>query len=87
MLEEARRLLRRMAERTDVRALRQGFATALLECGEVDTQVARLLGHADTMVPRRPYTHAYEKRDVAGIGRSSMRSSVGPFRSDVVGKW
>lgn len=53
--------------RLDVKALRHSFATALLEGGEVDTQVARLLGHADTTVTRRVYTHAYEKGDVAGV--------------------
>jgi integrase len=51
----------------DVKALRHSFATALMEGGEVDTQVARLLGHADTTVTRKVYTHAYEKTDVRGV--------------------
>jgi site-specific recombinase XerD len=53
--------------RLDVKALRHSFATALMEGGEVDTQVARLLGHADTTVTRKVYTHAYEKTDVGSV--------------------
>jgi integrase len=40
-------------------AFRHTFATALIEGGEVDTQVARLMGHADTTVTRRIYAHAF----------------------------
>ena len=53
--------------RLEIKALRHSFATALLEGGEGDTEVARLLGHADTTVTRRVDTHAYEKSDVAGV--------------------
>jgi integrase len=45
----------------DIKAFRHTFATVLIEGGEVDTQVARLMGHADTTVTRRIYAHAFDR--------------------------
>ena len=45
----------------DIKAFRHTFATALLEDREPDTEVARLLGHADTTVTRRVYAHVFNR--------------------------
>lgn len=45
----------------DIKAFRHTFATALIEGGEADTQVARLMGHADTTVTRRVCAHAFDR--------------------------
>ncbi|HEY2389302.1 MAG TPA: site-specific integrase [Candidatus Binatia bacterium] len=45
----------------DVKAFRHTYATALIEGGEADPQVARLMGHADTTVTRRVYTHVFDR--------------------------
>lgn len=44
-----------------IKAFRHTFATALLEGGKEDTQVARFLGHADTTVTRRVYAHYFNR--------------------------
>lgn len=45
----------------DLKAFRHTFATALIEGGEAETQIARLMGHADTTVTRRVYAHAFDR--------------------------
>jgi integrase len=45
----------------DLKAFRHTYATALIEGGEADTQVAKLMGHADTTVTRRVYAHAFDR--------------------------
>jgi integrase len=37
------------------------YATPLIEGGEADTQVAKLMGHADTTVTRTVYAHAFNR--------------------------
>lgn len=45
----------------DLKAFRHTFATALIEGGEADGQVAELMGHADTTVTRRVYGHSFKR--------------------------
>jgi integrase len=45
----------------DLKAFRHTYATALIEAGEADSQIARLMGHADTTVTQRVYAHAFER--------------------------
>lgn len=45
----------------DIKAFRHTFATALLEGGEENTQVARCLGHAEATVTRRVYAHYFKR--------------------------
>jgi len=51
----------------DLKAFRHTFGTALIEGGESDAQIARLMGHADTTVTRRVYAHAFERAEGSAV--------------------
>ena len=45
----------------DLKAFRHTYATALIQGREDDTQIARLMGHADTTVTRKVYAHVFDR--------------------------
>jgi integrase len=61
----------------DIKAFRHTFATALIEGGEADTQIARLMGHADTTVTRRVYAHAFERPEGSQVA-TNFANELGP---------
>ena len=62
----------------DLKVFRHTFATALIEEGEADTQVARLMGHADTTVTRRVYTYAFEGPEGSFVAAAFAASIFSP---------
>jgi hypothetical protein len=68
----------------DLKAFRHTYATALIEGGEVDSQIARLMGHADTTVTRRVYAHAFARPE-GSVAADGFAAAI--FQSaDVVSK-